>query len=306
VGGGPTGLAVFATRGEVVLARSLGGPPRQEFATFEPLPHAVPLVAQLGEEIRFVQVIVDHTGGEIRFGGAGRLVRSREVDGTEEHPIHKVKSGGWRQSHIQRAAEESWRRNADEVAEVAAELGELYGAEVVVVAGDPRSRSMFVEKLPERWRGRVVTVDGGARGPGADPEEVDEVTMKAIAERAASRMWDALDRFRAQLDHDAAAGVGLPAVVAALQRGQVDTVLLADNPSWNAQLWIGSDPVELSEDPAQLKAMNVPDPRQARADAALLRALTCTDGRLVLVRPDELGAEVAAVLRYADPATRHR
>jgi hypothetical protein len=97
-------------------------------------------------------------------------------------------------------------------------------------------------------------------------------------------------------------------VVAALQRGQVDTVLLIDDPSSTEQLWVGPQPLELSHDRAELLAMGVRDPQRVRADAALVRALTATDAELVLLGPDEADIDggIAGLLRYADATTRHR
>jgi hypothetical protein len=151
-------------------------------------------------------------------------------------------------------------------------------------------------ELAGRYDAEVIIVAG------------DDVTIQAVAERAAEHDETVLDRYRTQRGRDAAASDGLPAVVAALQRGQVDTVLLVDDPSSTEELWIGPGPLELAQDPAELHALNVPDPQRARADAAIVRALACTDADLILVGPDELPVDggIAALLRYADAATRHR
>jgi hypothetical protein len=305
---GQRGVALFATHGDVVLQQPLGAPPRRPLTEFGPLPHAMPMVAQLGEQVPYVCVVVDHTGGDITAVGSGQLVRKDTVTGSANYPIRKVKPGGWSQSHHQNAAQETWRRNAGNVASAVASWAERCAAEVIVVAGDPRSRPMLVGQLPERWRERVVQTDAGQRAAGADPAILDDVTIQAVAERAAAHEQDILDRYRTQRGRDAAACTGLPAVVAALQRGQVDTVLLIDDPSSTDHLWVGSGPLELSHDQGQLLAMNVTRPQRVRADAALVRALACSDGQLVLVGPEELDMEggIAALLHYADASTRRR
>lgn len=305
---GRHGLAVFAARGEVALARQLDAPPRREIAAFGPLPHAMPLVAQLGEQIPYVQVLVDHTGGFLTGTGPGRLVRTASVEGSQDFPIRKSNVGGWQQSHWQQAAQDSWQRNAGEVAMAVAELADGCDAEVIVVGGNARSRPMLVERLPERWRDRVVTTEAGARGAGADPQALDGATIRAVAELAAAHEAEVLDRYRMQRGRDAAAGDGLPAVVTALQRGQVDTVLLVDDPSSTQLLWIGPEPLQLSYDATELHAMGATALWKVRADAALVRALACSDAGLTLVAAAELPVDggVAAVLRYADAGTRHR
>ncbi|WP_229067578.1 Vms1/Ankzf1 family peptidyl-tRNA hydrolase [Actinoplanes sp. DH11] len=299
---GPHGVAFFATDGEVVLRRDLDAPPRTEIATYGPLPHVMPLVAQLGEEIPYLRVVVDHTGGAIDEVGLGNLVRRHEIEGTEDYPVHKVPVGGWSALKAEHNYDLTWRRNAGDVAEAVTELADRTDPQFIVVAGDPKSRPMLVAQLPERWRSRVIETDAGSRGAGADPSALEDVTVQAVAEQAVAHQQSILDRFRTQLGQDGAAGNGLHAVVTALQRGQVDTVLMIDDPSSTERLWIGPEPYLLADDPAFLRDSGVSDPQQVRADAAIVRALAGTDAAIVLVDPDETGLDggVAALLRYAD------
>lgn len=294
---GPHGLVLFATAGEVVLSQPLDAPPRKEIACVAPLPHVMPMVAQLGEEIPYLRVVVDHTGGAIDSVDLGNLVQHHEVQGTENYPVHKVPVGGWNALKAEHNYDLTWRRNAGDVAEAVTELADRTGPEFIVVAGDPKSRPMLVAQLPERWRSRVVETDAGSRGAGADPAALEDVTIQAVAARAVEHQRDVLDRFRAQLGRDGAAGNGLHAVVTALARGQVDTVLMIDDPSSTAELWIGPEPQEIADDQSM-----VSEPTRVRADAAIIRTLACTDGHIMLVDPDEegLAGGVAALLRYAD------
>jgi hypothetical protein len=95
-------------------------------------------------------------------------------------------------------------------------------------------------------------------------------------------------------------------VVARLQRGQVDTVLLVNDPSSTDTLWIApADPTLVSVDDHVLREAGVDDPRKVRADAALVRAIVGTGADLVLIEPGEAPVEhgIGAVLRYADAST---
>ncbi|MFY1694112.1 MULTISPECIES: Vms1/Ankzf1 family peptidyl-tRNA hydrolase [unclassified Solwaraspora] len=298
---GEYGLALSATDGEVVLQNYLPAPPRHDLAVVGPLPHAMPLVAQRGEEISWLRVLVSRTGADIDAVSAGGLPRQANVTGPASHPIRKVNPGAWSQARFQRAAEVSWQRNAGHSAAATAALADQVGAEVLVVAGDPQARELLISELPRRWQSRTVQTDVGSRAVGADPEPLTEVTIQAIAEVAAAHTGQALDRYGAQRGR----GDGIGAVVDALQRAQVDTLLLVDDPSSTQRLWIGPEPTHIALDPDELTAMSVAAPREVRADAALLRALAGTDADLVLVGPGEadLDGGVGAVLRYLDPAT---
>jgi hypothetical protein len=134
---------------------------------------------------------------------------------------------------------------------------------------------------------------------------MDDLTVQTIAEVADRRISAALDRFGMQED----VGGGLDAVVSALQRNQVDTMLIVDDPSSTDQLWIGPDPTEIASDPGQLAAMSVDDPLRVRDDAALIRALVGTDAELTVLGPEEapdLTDGIGAVLRYVDAGTPGR
>ncbi|MEW1590377.1 peptide chain release factor 1, partial [Micromonospora vinacea] len=160
-------------------------------------------------------------------------------------------------------------------------------------------------QMPERWQDLVVRTDAGSRAGGADQTMLDDLTVQTIAEIADQRISAALDKFGVQED----VGGGLDAVVSALQRNQVDMMLIVDDPSANGELWIGAEPTEIAVDPGQLAAMSVADPQRVRADAALVRALVGTDAALTVLGPEEapdLTDGVGAVLRYVDPSTPGR
>ncbi|GIF11332.1 Vms1/Ankzf1 family peptidyl-tRNA hydrolase [Actinoplanes teichomyceticus] len=295
---GRHGVALFATAGELLMRQPLNAPPRTDIAVFEPLPHVMPMVGQLGEVIRYLRVVVDHAGGAIDSAATGQLVRHRDIQGGEDFAIHRYQGGGWSQLRFQHNSELTWRRNAGDVADAVTELADRTGPETIVVAGDPKSRPMLLAQLPDRWRDRVVETDVGARAH----EALDDVTIQAVAERAEAHRREVLDRFRSQLAHGGAAGNGLSEVVTYLSRGQVDTLLMIDDPSSTERLWIGPEPHELSDDPELLRESGINHPPLVRADAAMLRALVGTDASIVLCDPDEhdLQGGVAALLRYAD------
>ncbi|MEV1146873.1 Vms1/Ankzf1 family peptidyl-tRNA hydrolase [Micromonospora sp. NPDC049799] len=302
---GDYGLAVFASHGRVVLSEYLSAPPLRDLAAYSPLPHVMPLLAQRGEQVAWVRVLADRAGGDAMAVSAGGVPRRAHVTGREDFQLRRVQPGGWSQSRYQRAAMEAWHHNAGDVTAATVELAEKVGAEVVVVAGDIRATGMIAAQMPNRWQDLVVRTDAGSRALGADQTLLDDVTVQTIAEVADQRITAALDRFGMQED----VGAGLDAVVSALQRNQVDTMLIVDDPSANGELWIGPEPTEIATDPGQLAAMSVPDPAKVRADAALVRALVGTDAELTVLGPDEapdLTDGVGAVLRYVDESTPGR
>jgi hypothetical protein len=302
---GRYGLAVFATRGDVALLQTLPAPPPADAAFLEPLPHVMPLLEQRGEEVPYVRVLADRTGADLDALSVGGAPRHREVAGSATFPIRKVHVGGWSHRHYLQAVEESWKRNAGDVAAAAADLAEAVGAEVIVVGGDVRAVQALAGRLPKRWQDRVVSTDAGSRHAGADESALDDVTIQAIAETADRHVRAILDRYQAQRGDDTAS-TGLADVATRLQRGQVDTVLLVDDQSSTDTLWIApADPTLVSVDDHVLREAGVDDPQKVRADAALVRAIAGTGADLLLIQPGEAPLEhgIGAVLRYADAST---
>lgn len=302
---GDYGLAAFASHGKVALSEYMSAPPVREIATYAPLPHTMPLVAQRGAQVAWVRVLAGRTGADVKGVSVGGVTRRARVKGSEQFPIRRVQPGGWSQSHFQREARMAWKRNAGDAAAATAELADRVGAEVVVVAGDNQARSLLAGQLPERWQDRIVQTDAGFRADGADLSAMDDVTVQAIAEVADQHTQTTLDRYGVQED----VGGGFDAVVAALQRGQVDTLLIVDDPSSTQRLWIGPEPTEIATSAEQLTAMSVPEPQQVRADAALIRALVGTDAAMTVLAPEEapeLDDGIGAVLRYVDAGTPGR
>ncbi|WP_405093986.1 Vms1/Ankzf1 family peptidyl-tRNA hydrolase [Micromonospora sp. NBC_01392] len=302
---GDYGIAVFASRGRVVLTEYLSAPPLRDLATWAALPHTMPLVAQRGEQVAWVRVLADRTGADAMAVSAGGVPRRAQVTGRQSRQVRRVQPGGWSQSRYQRAAMEAWHHNAGDAAAATAELADRVGADVVVVAGDIRATGMIAAQLPERWQDVLVRTDAGSRAGGAEDTLMDDLTVQTVAEVADRRIAAALDRFGVQED----VGAGLDAVVAALQRNQVDTMLIVDDASADGELWVGPEPTEIATDPAQLADMSVADPQKVRADAALLRALIGTDAEVTVLAPEEapeLTDGVGAVLRYVDAGTPGR
>ncbi|MGQ5265258.1 baeRF2 domain-containing protein [Micromonospora sp. ZYX-F-536] len=302
---GRYGLALFACAGQVALVEPMPAPPPSDEAQYGPLPHVMPLLAQRRAEVPHVRVLADRTGGDLDAITADGTPRQRTVEGDETFPLRKVQVGGWSHRRYQQAAEVSWERNAGDVAAATVDLAESIDAEVIVVGGDVRAAQLFVERIPVRWRDRTVRTDAGSRHAGADNAALEDVTVQAIAEVTDRHTRDIIDRYRAQAG-DGSAPTGLAEVVAGLQRGQIDTVLLVNDASSTDTLWIGpDDPTLVAADEQTARALGVQNPQRVRADAALVRAIAGTDAELILVEPDDVPLEhgIGAVLRYADANT---
>ncbi|OLT00383.1 hypothetical protein BJF90_35495 [Pseudonocardia sp. CNS-004] len=161
---GRAGRVLVARGSRVVLDRALPEPPVSPDAHWGPLPDLLPALADQPEPVTAVVVRVDETGGEILLAGPdARPVVTEHVEGGE-HPVHKVRRGGWSHLAMQERVEESWRRNTAQVAERVDRHVADAGASVLLVAGDPRARSRLIDALAERSASIAVQLEGGATG----------------------------------------------------------------------------------------------------------------------------------------------
>ncbi|MGI5164216.1 Vms1/Ankzf1 family peptidyl-tRNA hydrolase [Spirillospora sp. CA-253888] len=297
------GLVVFAADGEAVHVERLPGPPRAVQARVGPLPHVLPLLAERGERFPHMVAVVDRRGGEIDCYTAEGERRHIDVPGDEQYPVRKVKGGDWNQSRFQRSAEEVWKSNAKKVGREVDRAARRCHAQAVVVAGDVRARNAVLEEISEGVREYTVEYDRHSPGDG----ELEAELARILELKAAEHVFGVAERFERELAHGERAVAGLPATVEAVRRGQVEALLLDEDPESPARLWVGPDPVQVAASAEELRRLGVDEPVEERADAALVRAVAATDGELVVLPADSPDAQlgVGAVLRYADAATVH-
>ncbi|MDX6333691.1 MAG: hypothetical protein QOG05_1031 [Streptosporangiaceae bacterium] len=280
-GRGAPGRAAFGRGGEVVLTEPLPHPPRREIARLAPLPHVMPLLAQRRPHVPHLRVMARHDGGEIESVTAGGTAHEEEVSGTG-WPVHKTKGGGWSQLRYQRSTEEAWETNAKELAgRVTVEAREV-GAELIVVAGDPVSRTLLVRQLGPDLAAITVVIE---REVTVDSEQAARAADQAVAEHAERQARERFEHWRTQLANDRGVA-GLAATMAALRDGGVAELLLADHPESAATAWIGPGGTDLAAAAAELTERGVQEPVTDRADAALSRGLATTDARLYFLPGD--------------------
>lgn len=285
---GTHGFVALVNEDELALAEPLPHPPPLPLVETGPVPRVMPMLEQRGEEVSWLRVVVDRTGGAIEAASAGRSPRLLEVEGSEDYPIRKSKPGGWSAPRYQRAVEVTWERNAGDVAVAVTRLAEDHDAEVLIVAGDVRARQLLVDQLPKIWRERVVQTES----------EVDQATQVAVSAVAAARLHDVIDRYGVLRGQNLAA-TGLEPVVSALQRNLAESVLLAPTKLGNAQLWIGPAAEHIALRESELADLGLEPRSQVRADEALVRAAAGTGAELYVVEPSavELADGVGVVLR---------
>lgn len=305
--GGQHGHLVVANAAGVLLDETTDLPPLREYASWSPLPHLMPFLARRSEAVPHVVVLADRTGANI-YVNAGysetKLNRdeSETLTGPDQEPIHKTGRDTWSERHFQNRVDNSWAENAHDVADSVSHHVADVGARLVLVAGDVRARTLVMDAVAERVPAGVdiAETSAGGRAGGAALEPIEQAVHDAILRIRWRHRRAVLDKLRQGVGRGDYAVTGIEPVLEALRSGQVETLVLSDDPSSTERAWIGDEPLLLARDREQLHQFGVPDPLQDRLDAALVRAVAGSAADL-LITPNAhsyLDGGIGATLRF--------
>jgi hypothetical protein len=292
---------VVASDGTVVLDQALRDAPLREIAEWSAQADLLPVLRQLPGRIPHIVVLIDRVGADITFMGGPGQVEEETVEG-DSYQIRKFPGGGWAHHRYQHNTENKWIHNADDVATHISSMVRRLRPRFVLVAGDVRARQILTDRASDLWSDLIVSMDEGGRAAGADREPVDRRMDELIAEHEARECAEVLEQVRAAAAHGLSA-TGTRAVVEALRKGQVETLVLADDPGEDTLL-VGEPPTVLGVDQHDMDALGSHG-QVVPADRALLAAAVAGSAGVVVVPRSAMPGEapVAAVLRYTDAST---
>lgn len=293
---------VVASDGSVVLDLPLVDAPTAGLAEWSPQPDLLPLLRQLPGRVPHIVVLTDRVGADITYvSSPGTVIEAETVQGDDFH-IRKFQGGGWAHQRFQANAENKWVHNAEEVAQHIASMARRLSPRFVLVAGDVRARQILTDRASDLWSDLIVSMDEGGRAAGADREPVDRREAELVAEHEAREIATVTEQLQAAGAHGLAV-TGTEAVVDALRKGQVETLVLADEPE-DEKLLVGDDPLTLGVNQHDMDALGTHG-EVVSHDRALLAAAVATSAAVVIAPRAALpdGVPVAAVLRYSDTPT---
>jgi hypothetical protein len=311
---------LIAAGGTVRYARSLPEGTDTTLVRVGPLPYLLPLADWAQTRVPHLVVLTDRQGADVLAYTEGPDPAESASVESNRHPVHKTGAGAWSTQHFQLKVEENWKANAKDAAETVRKVAQDVDAQLIVIGGDVHAVELLREHLPQPLPGRVAVITGGRHQDGSDEHVADEV-LEALAGRLRDQIADALGDFAKYRDraveiaqsHPGTDGVdyalnaanGVPDVVAALQKAQVGTLLLASDLEETNPLFFGPAPTMLSTRASELEQMGVSDPQQGSLVDVLLRAAIGTDAEVLMVpagTPDSPDDGVGALLRYSDNA----
>ena len=285
----PVGRVVVATADGVVHDEVMHTQLDQPVATWASLPDLARWIERRDAVVSFVLAVVDHEGGDVSVLSSDLPTpeESESVTGSTEN-VHQKGADDWAALKFQHRTENVWKRNAAEVAEhVMTHVRS--GTRLVLLGGDPRSRSLVREQLNEA-EAQVVELEHVSRAEDGGEEALDRSIREVLTDHVVRRRLERVHELRERLGRGASAARGVDDVADALVRGQVEVLLLDPAAAAAEQL-----------DVAQHEGLSLgaatPD-GPVPADQALVAAAVLTDAEVGVAPASALGGPVAALLRW--------
>ena len=298
------GLMAF-TAGEELKLRLFLNHPVPDCVAGGPLPHLLPLFDWKQDHPTYAVVVADRQGADIHVVDGFRGDEVTQVEGGHDE-LRKVSPGGWSQRRYQNRAEDSWERNAEQVAKAVDKIAQEDKVELILVTGDVRAVAYLKDNVAPAVAPKIHELDAS---PPTD-DDLEQIrgdverNVSALTGRATER---ALGKFLEERGQSDLACDGLADTISALRMAQVDTLFVApDGPS--EDVWFSlSEQTQAAVDRSALTEIGLDDVHQGPAVDVLVRQAIAT-GAAIRVIP-KLGEEhgprdgVGATLRYRADST---
>jgi peptide subunit release factor 1 (eRF1) len=224
-------LAIFSCSGEPALFETLQleGPLDGHRLYIDREPHLFPLARIADQYSPYAALLVNTNSARLYVFSAGAAQRQQTVRNKKGK---RVSAGGWSQARYQRRVENLHQKHIKEVVDAIERIITEEKISRILVAGDEVAMPLLREQLSPRTRELLIQVDGvDINSPDAD---VYRATLDAFREADshtdAERVNEVLNAYRAH----GLATVGVTGVKSALERGQVDRLLVPAMPAVSA------------------------------------------------------------------------
>lgn len=310
---GTHGRILVATTEGVQIDRLLSEPPATDSAVLGRGVDVLSLAWQADDTVRAVLVEVDRSGADLSTldtSTAADRSAERTVTGDQDE-LTKNREGGLAHRRIHSRAEDSFERNATQIAEEIERYVRSEQPELVLLTGELRMVALLREAATEQVAGITHVLESGSRAGGVHEGAFTEEVAGVFDQYRMRRREQVLERFKEQAGRDGAAVAGVDDVLDALRRGQVEEVLLAetvlnaDSALRTTTAWIGPEAVQAGMSEEEVRGLGADQPQQVSASVALGRLVAATDAGITLVDEAALDVpdDVAALLRWDDDST---
>jgi peptide chain release factor subunit 1 len=189
------------------------------------VPHLYPLMRLNDQFPRYAALVADTNSARLFVFGLGATEAQTQVTNVK---TRKGAVGGWSQARYQRHIENFHLQHMKEVVDVLDRVVREESLERIVIACDAAARPKLMEQLPKHLAEKVV--DHLKLDIRAAEGEVLEKTLEALRARDAESDAEAVERMLDAWNADALAVAGPEETLQALQKGQVEELLITATP----------------------------------------------------------------------------
>ena len=218
------GLALFACAGaeNFFEAVQLNAPLERNEIYVDHRPHLYTLALVTRQFPRYAAVVADTESARLFVFGLSSTISEGRVEGTK---TNRTQMGGWSQARYQRHTQNYHQHHAKEVLEVLDRVVRKEGIQYIVFAGDQVVIPLLEKQLSPFLAAKVIDV---LRLDIRTPErQVLEATLAAMRRQDARDDSEKVEHLIGDYLSGGLAVVGVPDVLAALSKGQVEEVLLS-------------------------------------------------------------------------------
>src|SRR5215203_4151139 len=233
------GLALFSASGSPALfeAVPLEAPLGAHRLYIDSEPHVFPLERLADQYQSYAALLVNTNAARLYVFSAGAAEREMTVKNKKGK---RVSAGGWSQARYQRRVENLHTKHMKEVAEAVDRLVREEKIARLLVAGDDVALPLLREQVSQSTRELITEVAGvDIKTPEAD---VFRVTLEAFREADEQNDQERVDAVLNAWRSGGLGTVGLAGVRAALERGQVDRLLVPATPAKSVADAASADP----------------------------------------------------------------
>ncbi len=200
--------------------------PIQSQLVIQPQPFYRPLSSALDQHKRFLFILIERAKGRLFEISAGEILEHSDVLDDVPSKVKEAGFGGYEERRIERHIEDHVRRHFKHVAESADHFYKKYTNDYVILAGSETNTSEFRQYLPNSLEAKVVAVVHEEMT--ASSKDILEKTMNIEKEMRQKEETQLVNQLFKEVNSGGLGIVGLDSTLRALQRGQVNHLLVQE------------------------------------------------------------------------------
>jgi peptide subunit release factor 1 (eRF1) len=218
------GLAIFSAGDELFEAIQVDAHLTEHAFFIGPVPHLYSLARLIDQYPRYAAVILDRNRARIFVVALGAVEKRKEVVGAK---TRRTSMGGWSQARYQRHTENIHLTHIKEVGDMLDRIVRDDRIAQIVIAGDDVVVALLREHLPQYLLDKLV--DAPAMTHETAESEIVLATLDAMRRKDAETDAEAVTTVVDAWQGNGLGVMGPEATLSALERGQVDELLLSAN-----------------------------------------------------------------------------